>query len=61
MKIKERETSQLKLKWLDLITKNFVELGQVKDDKNLAILAQTVATDILEESPKVPFEEIQQS
>ena len=61
MKIKEIETSQLKLKCLDLITKTFVELGQVKDDKTLAILAQTLASDLLEDFPNLTFEDIQQA
>ena len=61
MKIKEIEISQLKLKCLDLITKTFVELGQVKDDKTLAILAQTLATDLLEDFPNLTFEDIQAS
>ena len=61
MKIKEIETSQLKLKCLDLITKTFVELGQVKDDKTLAILAQTLATDLLKDFPNLTFEDIQAS
>ena len=61
MKIKEIETSQLKLKCLDLITKTFVELGQVKDDKTLAILAQTLATDLLEDFANLTFEDIQQA
>lgn len=61
MKIKEIETSQLKLNCLDLITKTFVELGQVKDDKTLAILAQTLASDLLEDFPNLTFEDIQQS
>ena len=61
MVIKEIETSQLKLKCLDLITKTFVELGQVKDDKTLAILAQTLASDLLEDFPNLTFEDIQQA
>ena len=61
MKIKEIEISQLKLKCLDLITKTFVELGQVKDDKTLAILAQTLATDLLEDFANLTFEDIEQS
>tara|TARA_R100000963_G_C4628819_1_gene94367 strand:- start:680 stop:1051 length:372 start_codon:yes stop_codon:yes gene_type:complete len=61
MKIKEIETSQLKLKCLDLITKTFVELGQVKDDKTLAILAQTLASDLLEDFANLTFEDIQAS
>jgi hypothetical protein len=61
MKIKEIEISQLKLKCLDLITKTFVELGQVKDDKTLAILAQTLASDLLEDFPNLTFEDIQAS
>jgi hypothetical protein len=61
MVIKEIETSQLKLKCLDLITKTFVELGQVKDDKTLAILAQTLASDLLEDFPNLTFEDIQAS
>ena len=61
MKIKEIEISQLKLKCLDLITKTFVELGQVKDDKTLAILAQTLANDLLEDFSNLTFEDIQAS
>ena len=61
MVIKEIETSQLKLKCLDLITKTFVELGQVKDDKTLAILAQTLASDLLEDFANLTFEDIQQA
>ena len=61
MVIKEIETSQLKLKCLDLITKTFVELGQVKDDKTLAILAQTLASDLLEDFPNLTIEDIQQA
>ena len=61
MVIKEIEVSQLKLKCLDLITKTFVELGQVKDDKTLAILAQTLASDLLEDFANLTFEDIQQS
>ena len=61
MVIKEIETSQLKLKCLDLITKTFVELGQVKDDKTLAILAQTLSSDLLEDFPNLTFEDIQAS
>ena len=61
MVIKEIETSQLKLKCLDLITKTFVERGQVKDDKTLAILAQTLASDLLEDFPNLTIEDIQQA
>ena len=61
MVIKEIEVSQLKLKCLDLITKTFVELGQVKDDKTLAILAQTLASDLLEDFANLTFEDIQQA
>ena len=61
MVIKEIEISQLKLKCLDLITKTFVELGQVKDDKTLAILAQTLASDLLEDFANLTFEDIQQA
>ena len=61
MVIKEIENSQLKLKCLDLVTKKFVELGQVKDDKTLAILAQTLANDLLEDFSNLTFEDIQQA
>ncbi len=61
MVIKEIEISQLKLNCLDLITKTFVELGQVKDDKTLAILAQTLASDLLEDFANLTFEDIQQA
>ena len=55
MKIKDLETNDLKLKCLDLITKTFVELGQVKDDKTLAILAQTLCNDLLEDFSTLTF------
>ena len=61
MKIKNLETNDLKLKCLDLITKTFVELGQVKDDKTLAILAQTLSNDLLEDFSNLTFEDIVQS
>jgi len=61
MKIKHLETNDLKLKCLDLITKTFVELGQVKDDKTLAILAQTLSNDLLEDFSTLTFEDIVQS
>ena len=61
MKIKQLEKNDLTLKCLDLITKTFVELGQVKDDKTLAILAQTLSTDLLEDFPNLTFEDIQQA
>ena len=49
MKIKELNNKDLKLFCLDILTKSFVELGQVKDDKTLAILAQTLSNDLLED------------
>ena len=58
MIIKQLEKNDLTLKCLDLITKTFVELGQVKDDKTLAILAQTLCTDLLEDFPNETFETI---
>jgi hypothetical protein len=61
MKIKDLETNDLKLKCLDLVTKTFVELGQVKDDKTLAILAQTLSNDLLEDFPNLTFEDIRQA
>ena len=61
MKIKNLETNDLKLKCLDLVTKTFVELGQVKDDKTLAILAQTLSNDLLEDFSTLTFEDIVQS
>ena len=61
MKIKHLETNDLKLKCLDLVTKTFVELGQVKDDKTLAILAQTLSNDLLEDFSTLTFEDIVQS
>ena len=61
MIIKEIDTNQLKLKCLDLITKTFVELGQMKDDKTLAILAQSLAYDLQEDFKNLTFEDIEQS
>ena len=61
MKIKEYKLQDLQLKCVELISLTLVELGQVKDDKTLAILAQTLSTDLLEDFPNLTFEDIQQS
>ena len=61
MVIKEIETSQLKLKCLDLITKTFVELGQVKDEKHIVILSSSLANDLKEDFKNLYFEDVQQA
>jgi len=61
MKIKELNNKDLKLFCLDILTKSFVELGQVKDDKTLAILAQTLSNDLLEDFNTLTTEDVKQS
>ena len=61
MKIKKYTEKQLKLKCLDLITKTFVELGQIKDDKTLAVLAQSLTYDLQIDFPNLTFSDIIQA
>ena len=61
MKIKQLERDDLTLKCLDLLTTTFVELGQVKDDKTLSVLTNSLSNDLLEDFPNLTFEDIEAS
>tara|TARA_Y100000004_G_C8800738_1_gene363290 strand:- start:304 stop:684 length:381 start_codon:yes stop_codon:yes gene_type:complete len=60
-KIKEIETKELKLLCVDLISKTLVELGQSKTDKEIVILATSLAEDLQEDFYKLYFVDIQKS
>ena len=59
MKIKEYEKQELTLKCVELISKTLVELGQVKDEKHIVVLSQSLANDLLEDFSNLYFEDIQ--
>lgn len=61
MKIKEYEKQQLTLKCVELISLTLVELGQVKDEKHIVILAQSLYQDLKEDFGNLYFEDIQAS
>ena len=61
MKIKEYEIQELTLKCVELISLTLVELGQVKDEKHIVILAQSLSNDLLEDFANLTFEDIQAS
>ena len=61
MKIKEYEKQQLTLKCVELISLTLVELGQVKDEKHIVILAQSLSQDLKEDFGNLYFEDIQAS
>ena len=61
MKIKQLERDDLTLKCLGLLTKTFVELGQVKDDQDLSVLTNSLSNDLLEDFPNLMFEDIEAS
>ena len=61
MKIKEYEKQQLTLKCVELISLTLVELGQVKDEKHIVILAQSLYQDLKEDFKNLYFEDIQAS
>lgn len=61
MTIKQLERNDLTLKCLDLLTTTFVELGQVKDDKTLSVLTNSLSNDLLEDFPNLMFEDIEAS
>ena len=61
MKIKEYEIQDLQLKCVELISLTLVELGQVKDEKHIVILAQSLANDIIQDFGNLYFEDIQAS
>ena len=61
MKIKEYEKQQLTLKCVELISLTLVELGQLKDEKHIVILAQSLCQDLKEDFGNLYFEDIQAS
>jgi len=44
--IKDIDIKELELMCVDLISKTLVELGQVKDEKHIVILARSLAYDV---------------
>jgi len=61
MKIKEYDIQDLQLKCVELISMTLVELGQVKDEKHIVILAQSLSNDLIEDFGNLYFEDIQES
>ena len=58
MKIKDIEIKELELMCVDLISKTLVELGQIKDEKHIVILAKSLAYDVMEDFKNLDFEDI---
>tara|TARA_B100000424_G_scaffold144092_1_gene109559 strand:- start:950 stop:1321 length:372 start_codon:yes stop_codon:yes gene_type:complete len=61
LKIKEYEIQELTLKCVELVSKTLVELGQVKDEKHIVILSQSLANDLKEDFKNLYFEDVQQA
>ena len=61
MKIKEYEKQELTLKCVELVSLTLVELGQVKDEKHIVILSQSLSNDLIEDFGNMYFEDIQAS
>ena len=61
MKIKEYEKQELTLKCVELVSLTLVELGQVKDEKHIVILSQSLSNDLIEDFGNLYFEDIQAS
>ena len=59
--IKDIDIKELELMCVDLISKTLVELGQVKDEKHIVILARSLAYDVKEEFKNLTFEDIVQA
>tara|TARA_R100001460_G_scaffold103601_1_gene148894 strand:- start:24 stop:401 length:378 start_codon:yes stop_codon:yes gene_type:complete len=59
--IKDIDIKDLELHCVDLVSKTLVELGQVKDEKHIVVLAKSLAYDLKEDFSKLYFEDIQQS
>ena len=59
--IKNIDIKELELMCVDLISKTLVELGQVKDEKHIVILAKSLAYDVKEDFKNLEFEDIVQS
>ena len=59
--IKDIDIKDLELHCVDLVSKTLVELGQVKDEKHIVVLAKSLAYDLKEDFSKLYFEDIQQA
>tara|TARA_R110002020_G_scaffold432108_1_gene642169 strand:+ start:376 stop:753 length:378 start_codon:yes stop_codon:yes gene_type:complete len=59
--IKDIDIKELELMCVDLISKTLVELGQLKDEKHIVILAKSLAYDVKEDFKNLYFEDIVQS
>ena len=59
--IKDIDIKDLELHCVDLVSKTLVELGQVKDEKHIVVLAKSLAYDLKEDFNKLYFEDIQQA
>ena len=59
--IKDIDIKELELMCVDLISKTLVELGQLKDEKHIVILAKSLAYDIKEDFKNLYFEDIVQA
>ena len=59
--IKDIDIKELELMCVDLISKTLVELGQLKDEKHIVILAKSLAYDIKEDFKNLTFEDIVQA
>tara|TARA_Y100000385_G_C12938345_1_gene569896 strand:- start:328 stop:708 length:381 start_codon:yes stop_codon:yes gene_type:complete len=59
--IKDIDIKELELMCVDLISKTLVELGQLKDEKHIVILAKSLAYDVKEDFKNLYFEDIQAS
>ena len=61
MKIKEYKIKELTLKCVELISKTLVELGQVKDEKHIVVLSQSLANDLKRDFKELWIEDIIES
>ena len=59
--IKETDIKELELHCVDLVSKTLVELGQVKDEKHIVLLAKSLAYDLKEDFSRLHLEDIQQA
>jgi len=56
--IKEIEIQELTLLCVQLVSRTLVELGQVKDEKHIVVLSQSLSNDLKEDFPNETFETI---
>tara|TARA_R100001163_G_scaffold7224_2_gene7642 strand:- start:2244 stop:2618 length:375 start_codon:yes stop_codon:yes gene_type:complete len=59
--IKDIDIKDLELHCVDLVSKTLVELGQVKDEKHIVVLAKSLAYDLKEDFSRLYFEDVQQA